>query len=313
MKDELLYRYLAGETTDAENEEILAWLDADPEEHIREMNRIRYICQAADRNLLREAPAGGRVVALRRLARYAVGAAAALAMLAGTWYLGNRSTYHTLAERMAAVEVPAGQYIRMTLEDGTSVWLNAGTRLEYPAVFDRKTRRVSVSGEAIFDVTHDPGRPFLVRTFASEIEVLGTKFDVRADEERNFFSTTLMEGSVKVRNLSDPADALLMEPYEMVRLVDGHFRKSRVRDFADMRWTEGLIHLRSVPFEELMTIFERAFDIRIVMECEALPEVNVISGEIRVSDGVDNALAVLQQIVDFTYEHDYTHNIIRIK
>lgn len=313
MKEELLYRYLIGETTNAENEEILVWLDADPKEHVKEMNRIRYICQAVDQNLLHETPAKGRMMVFRRLAWYISGAAASLLILIGMWYLGSQDTYNTISDRMAVVEVPAGQHIRMTLEDGTSVWLNAGTRLEYPVIFDRKLRQVQVSGEAIFEVTHNANQPFVVKTFASEIEVLGTKFDVRADETRNLFSTTLMEGSIKVKNLSNPSDALLMKPNDMVTLVNGQFCKSKVQDFADMCWTEGLIHLKSMPFDELMAIFERAFDIRIVLGCGPLPDIDIISGEIRVSDGVDNALTVLQQMVDFTYEHDYVHNIIQIK
>ena len=77
--------------------------------------------------------------------------------------------------------------------------------------------------------------------------------------------------------------------------------------------TEGLIHLESMPFDELMARFERAFAVQIVLECDPLPVVDIISGEIRVSDGIDNALTVLQQMVDFTFEHDYTHNTIRIR
>ena len=68
-----------------------------------------------------------------------------------------------------------------------------------------------------------------------------------------------------------------------------------------------------MPFDELMERFERAFAVHIVLECDPLPVVDIISGEIRVSDGIDNALSVLQQIVDFTYEHDYTHNTIYIR
>ncbi len=313
MKEELLYRYLTGETTETENEEILAWLDMNPKQHLKELNQIRYICQAADQDIVHETSVKRHMSTLRKFAWHVSGVAASLLMLVGIWYLGGWNTYRAISERMAVIEVPSGQHIRMTLEDGTSVWLNANTRMEYPVIFDRKLRQVRVSGEAIFNVTHNVNQPFVVKTFASEIEVLGTKFNVRTDETRNFFSTTLMEGTIKVKNLSDPSDVLLMEPNDIVELVDGRFRKTKVQNFADMCWTEGLIHLRSMPFDELMTIFEQAFDIQIVLECKILPDVNIISGEIRVSDGVDNALTILQQMVDFTYEHDYVHNIIRIK
>lgn len=313
MKEELLYRYLTGRTSEAENDEILAWLDADPEEHLKEMNRIRYICQAADHDAMRETSARRGRPALRRIAWYASGAAASLLLLVGIWHMGSRNAYRAFSDRMAVVEVPAGQYIRMTLEDGTGVWLNAGTRLEYPAVFDRTKRRVKVSGEAIFDVTHDARRPFVVETFASQIEVLGTRFDVCADERNNLFSTTLMEGRVKVVDAKDPAQTIFMEPNDVVRLVGGQLRKSRTSDFADMCWTEGLIRLKPMPFDQLMAQFQRAFDVRIELACETLPVINVISGEIRVSDGIEHALDVLKLMSDFSYERDYANNIITIK
>ena len=313
MKEELLYRYLSGETTEAENAEILAWLDSDPEAHLHELNRIRYICQAADEVLLAVARPKRRRAPLLRLVRYASGVAASLLLLGGVWYFASRTTADSISDRMAVVEVPDGQYIRLTLEDGTAVWLNAGTRLEYPVVFNRSKRQVKISGEAIFDVTHEADRPFVVKTFVSEIEVLGTRFSVHTDEERNLFSTTLMQGRVKVVNLNDPSQTMLMEPNDMVSLVDGRFCKSRVQNFAETSWTEGLIHLESMPFDELMERFERAFAVHVVLECDPLPVVDIISGEIRVSDGIDNALSVLQQIVDFTYEHDYTHNTIYIR
>ena len=313
MKEELLYRYLSGETTEAENAEILAWLDSDPEAHLHELNRIRYICQAADEALLAVARPKRRRAPLLRLVRYASGVAASLLLLGGVWYFASRTTADSISDRMAVVEVPDGQYIRLTLEDGTAVWLNAGTRLEYPVVFNRSKRQVKISGEAIFDVTHEADRPFVVKTFVSEIEVLGTRLSVHTDEERNLFSTTLMQGRVKVVNLNDPSQTMLMEPNDMVSLVDGRFCKSRVQNFAETSWTEGLIHLESMPFDELMERFERAFAVHIVLECDPLPVVDIISGEIRVSDGIDNALSVLQQIVDFTYEHDYTHNTIYIR
>lgn len=313
MKEELLYRYLSGQTTDSENAEILAWLDSDPEGHLRELNRIRYICQAVDESLLPAAAPKRRRAPLLRLVRYAAGVAASLLLLGGVWYVASRNTADTISDRMAVIEVPDGQYIRMTLEDGTSVWLNAGTRLEYPVIFNRRKRQVKVSGEAIFEVTHEADRLFLVKTFVSEIEVLGTRFTVQADENRNTFSTKLMQGRIKVVNLNDPSQIMLMEPNDMVSLVDGRFCKSRVRNFAETCWTEGLIHLESMPFDELMARFERAFAVQIVLECDPLPVVDIISGEIRVSDGIDNALTVLQQMVDFTFEHDYTHNTIRIR
>ena len=204
--------------------------------------------------------------------------------------------------------------MQMTLADGTLVHLNAGTTLEYPVVFSHKDRRVKLTGEALFEVAHDAKHPFIVETFATNLQVLGTKFNVLADPNNEVFSTTLIEGKVKVTNRNDPAESIIMQPNDMVVLENGRLYKERVPDFADLCWTEGLIHLKKMPFDELMAIFERAFDVRIEIEREPLPQIDVMSGEVRISDGVDYALHVLQLVSsEFTYTRDEKTNVIVIK
>lgn len=166
----------------------------------------------------------------------------------------------------------------------------------------------------MFEVTHNVDHPFIVETFATNIEVLGTKFNVFADPDNEVFSTTLIEGKVKVSNRNDPAESIIMQPNDMVVLENGRLCKEHVSNFADLCWTEGLIHLKKMPFEELMSIFERAFDVQIKIERTTMPQINVMSGEIRISDGVDYALHVLQQVSsEFTYTHDEKTNVIVIR
>ncbi len=312
MKEELLYRYLSGETTEAENEQILMWLDQDPEAHIKELNRIRYICQAVQ-HAPQQALPGRPFLSLHRWSVRLAGMAALVALVVGVWHAGQWRSQRAIADRMSVVEVPAGQYIRLTLEDGTSVWLNASSRLEYPVLFTGKERRVRISGEALFEVERDEKRPFIVETFASEIEVLGTKFDVCADERHDRFSATLLEGRVKVTNLCNPAERMLMEPHDVVNLVYGRLYKSSTPNFPELCWTEGLLYLRQMPFDELMIQFERTFGVDIVLRRQSLPHIDIISGELRVSDGVENAMRLLQQMSDFTYEYDHAANTIYIK
>ena len=204
--------------------------------------------------------------------------------------------------------------MQMALADGTLVHLNAGTTLEYPVVFSHKDRRVKLTGEALFEVAHDAKHPFIVETFATDIQVLGTKFNVLADSENGLFSTTLVEGRVKVTSRKDPAESIILQPNDRVVLEHGRLYKERVPDFDDLCWTEGLIHLKKMPFDELMAIFERAFDVRIEIERETLPQINVMSGEVRISDGVDYALHVVQLVsTGFTYTRDEKSNVIMIR
>ncbi len=312
MQDEVIYRYLTGKCSPEEEQQIQEWYQQDPENHQRDIDRVRLVFESVLVHqvigTVERRPK--RTWTLRKVVRYSTGIAAGLLLFAGGLYWMRAHTYDEISAQFTSFETPAGQRVSMNLSDGTHVWLNAGSRIEYPVVFDRNVRRVKVSGEAMFEVTHDADRPFIVETFASNIEVLGTKFNVEADESRALFSTTLLEGRVKV---TSGEQHVILQPDEVVSLVNGYLRVSHNDDPVAMQWTEGILSMKGVSFEELMARFERIYDVRIVYECEKIPTIEFASGKIRVSDGIDHALRVLQHVADFTYERDEEHNVIRIK
>lgn len=100
------------------------------------------------------------------------------------------------------LSVPDGSKCLVTLEDGTRVWLNARSTLRYPVKFAAGERRVELSGEGLFDVTHDPEHPFVVEAGKATMTVRGTKFNVRDFDDEGMASTTLLEGCVEVGNRS---------------------------------------------------------------------------------------------------------------
>ncbi len=310
-------KYFRGETSPEEEHRILSWVEASPENraefrkaHLLFDGLVLYGPKPEDM----QSNADKKHWEGWRFARHTVRIAAAIVGIVGAAYFGKVYYHRLLSKQQTLISVPAGQRMQMTLADGTLVHLNAGTTLEYPVVFSRKDRRVKLTGEALFEVAHNAKHPFIVETFATDLQVLGTKFNVLADPNNEVFSTTLIEGKVKVTNRNDPAESIIMQPNDMVVLENGRLYKERVSDFADLCWTEGLIHLKKMPFDELMTIFERAFDVRIRIERTTMPQIHVMSGEIRISDGVDYALHVLQLVSsEFTYTRDEKTNVIVIK
>lgn len=314
--DEILYRYLCGQTNEAENERIVNWLDANPEEHLARLNKLHYLCTALDyykpHLLIASSKNKSKQLLFRKMIVCVGGIAASILMLLAVRYLYNQEMYNDIEGRTTTLEAPEGQYFSIMLEDGTKVWLNGGSTMEYPPVFKRTVRAVKISGEAMFEVRHDAKRPFVVETFASRIEVTGTKFNVIADKDFDLFSTTLVEGKIKVISLRNPSDILFMQPYETVCLSGNCFHKTPTFDFAELCWTKGLIHIKKMPFDLLMRKFEKAYGIKININRQVLPEIDVMSGEIRVSDGIDNALVILQRLSDFTYTRNEEKNMIEI-
>jgi len=130
----------------------------------------------------------------RRKRRYLfTGGAAVLALLAfGYYYLQPVGPTY---KQLSAI---AGTKTRVSLQDGSSVFLNAGSTLKYPSKFNGRTREIYLSGEGYFDVAPDAARPFIIHTAKMDIRVLGTAFNVRAYEDEAFSETSLISGAVEV-------------------------------------------------------------------------------------------------------------------
>lgn len=312
MQEETIYRYLVGKCTPEEESAIKEWYAENPEEHQREIDRVRFLFESTliHRVIGKPARPKSRIVTLRPIVRRVMRVAAVAALVIGSIYGTREYLYNEISGQMMTLEVPAGQRVGIDLADGTHVWLNAGSKIEYPTVFGRHDRQVKISGEAMFDVAHDASRPFIVETYASTIEVLGTKFNVEADQAANRFSTTLLRGKVKV---SIDGQEVFLDPDQTVDLIDGNLVVTRTEDPAAMLWTEGILSMRGVSFEELMCKFEKLYDVRIVYECKTVPVIEFASGKIRIADGIDHVLKVLQHVAKFSYEHDQENNIIYIK
>lgn len=212
---------------------------------------------------------------------------------------------------MNTVSVPAGQRTNITLPDGTNVWLNARTTLQYPVTFSQKQRTVFLKGEAYFDVTKKKKTPFIVRTDKYDIEVLGTQFDVDAYPDQTAFETTLMKGSVKVTSQYFPEQTITLKPHHKAYVKDGQLAVTKVNDFTPYRWKEGLICFKDEPFQTIMEDFEKYYGIRIIINNKKVLKYSY-NGKFRQADGIDYALRVLQRDIHFKYERANDEEIIYI-
>ena len=212
---------------------------------------------------------------------------------------------------LQTITVPAGQRINITLADGTNVWLNARTTIQYPITFNEKERLVKLDGEAYFNVTKDKSKPFIVQTDNYNVEVLGTQFDVNAYSETGEFETTLMSGSVKVASASDSTQKIL-KPNNKVFLQDGKLHVTAVDDYNPYRWKEGLICFKNETFTSIMKDFEKYYGLTIQVKNKNVFKY-VYTGKFRQTDGIDYALRVLQKDIKFTYQRDDENQIIYIE
>ena len=310
ITSEILARFFEGRTTSEENNAIADWIESDP------ANQETFNRELQFHLMLMHMPASVQTPLQKphrtRLALYAGLAASFVAGIILCWFLAV-APLSDEASRMVAFHTDPGQRASLTLPDGTSVELNSGSTLEYPAVFARGERRVRVEGEAMFDVAKVADKPFYVETFAYDVKVLGTRFNVEADEDRGVFSTALMEGSVAILDKHDNRITEL-EPDQVVTLTDGRLIKRHEENIGSRyRWTDGIINCAGLSFEELMRRFERAFGVTIVIECEAVPDISYKRMKVNVCDGISHAFAILQRTSDFTVEYDDTTDTYHIR
>ena len=311
---EILARFFEGKSTSAENNSIADWIEMDPANQQifnKELQVYMMVMhdQTSDVVPVRNVSAGGRRM---KLAMCVGLAASFLVGVLLSWFLGV-APIHNEASKMIAFHTDPGQRATLTLPDGTSVEMNSGSTLEYPAVFARGERRVRIDGEAMFDVVSDSDRPFYVETFAYDVKVHGTMFNVEAHEDYGVFNTALMEGSVAIID-KDENVMIELEPNEVVTLSDeGLVKKYMHNIMSHYRWTDGVINCEGLSFIELMRKFENSFGVNIVIACDDIPDICYKRMKVNICDGIAHAFALLQRSTEFTLEYEESSNTYYVK
>ena len=171
----------------------------------------------------------------------------------------------TLSDGYCVVSTPAATTTLVTLSDGTKVMLNANSTLEYPASFDdEEVREVRLKGEAHFEVTKNPHRPFVVKAGEMLTQVLGTIFDVKA-YRKDAPKVTLMEGKVKVSNADTEVE---MRPGQTATLQADKIVVSKASPSAS-DWLEGDFDMDQVTLAEAMSDIGAWYNKTVVFQSQA--------------------------------------------
>ena len=171
----------------------------------------------------------------------------------------------TLSDGYCVVSTPAATTTLVTLSDGTRVMLNANSTLEYPASFDdAEVREVRLKGEAHFEVTKNPHRPFVVKAGEMQTQVLGTVFDVKA-YRKDAPKVTLMQGKVKVSNADTEVE---MRPGQTATLQADKIVVSKASPSAS-DWLEGDFDMDQVTLAEAMSDIGAWYNKTVVFQSQA--------------------------------------------
>lgn len=225
--------------------------------------------------------ADGRTVVLDSLGNGVVATQGGAKVLLNNGQLAyNTESAGTTEVAYNTVTTPKGRQFQVSLPDGTRVWLNAASSLRYPTVFAGPERKVEVTGEAYFEVSPQLSKdgdrmPFFVKiNEQTEVQVLGTHFNINAYKDEATISTTLLEGSVRILNGGEKA---VLRPGQQAQTG----QSARIKIVADanvekvMAWKNGVFDFQDATLEEVMRQLQRWYDIDVVYE-KGVPKIEFI-------------------------------------
>ena len=182
--------------------------------------------------------------------------------------------------------------ITLSLADGSKVWLNAESSLRYPTAFSGNERKVEITGEAYFEVVHNPAMPFVVCKGGTSIRVLGTHFNVKAYDDENSLDITLLEGSVSVMNVHSIQPKVIKPGAQAEVGKDGAIELTESVDLNEvMAWKNGLFSFKGADIESIMRQVSRWYNVEVIFE---KPVTERFYAEVSRSTSVSTLLEILE-------------------
>jgi len=163
---------------------------------------------------------------------------------------------------MNTITTPRGGQWFVTLSDGTKVWLNAASSITYPVAFTGNERKVSITGEAYFEVVHNAAKPFRVQAGNMQVEDIGTAFNINSYSDEPALKTTLVNGSAKVSGNKD-AQVLIPGEQAIVKMNGNAIRVKKVNVDEVISWKNGQILFENEDLETIMRQVSRWYDVNI--------------------------------------------------
>jgi ferric-dicitrate binding protein FerR (iron transport regulator) len=283
--ERLITKYLDGQASEDDTRELLEWIEEN-EKNREYFFQIRAIWQDTGALAIYFDPdkewkkLHRRINKVRRLNRngfwFRIAQFAALffiAFLVG-WFVKNQ--YIEKPEKSwLKVKVPTGQVTQLTLADSSKVWLNSESTFRYPSDFS-KDRKVFLSGEAYFEVENNKELPFTVKTDYIDVQVLGTRFNIRAYQKDCEFLATILEGKVALMDgkSGDTRSTLYRGDQAQFKRRNNELNVHKLNDNPEssIDWIKGRYEFHDQPLSQVLNFASRWYDVKFVVKDKELKE-----------------------------------------
>jgi Leucine-rich repeat (LRR) protein len=204
--------------------------------------------------------------------------------------------------------IPHGKRSILILDDGTKIWVNAGSKLVYPAEFEKEKREIYVDGEIFLDVAHDTLRPFIVHTNDISIQVVGTRFNVQAYASDARKQVALEQGIIKVLSGNNE---ILISPDKMYEYENGQGSVKDVNIKKYTSWVDGLYLYESEQLEVILKRLSRYYGKEIIADQTSAKL--KCSGKLDLKNNLNDVLACITYTAPITYVYKDEKYLITYK
>ncbi len=315
--DNLISSFLAEGLSPTEEKELNSWIALSEEnrKYFQQQQEIWFSCTNENelkeydvekafrlfKNRINAVSRKSHRLSLKVFVRYA----AAIATLCLISYFSYNQGEKNLkgALKQIAVEVPLGSQTRLYLPDNTMVILNAGSRISYPQDFGVYKREVEIEGEGYFEVAHNDKLPFRVKSRDVQVNVLGTKFNIKNYPEDDNVTVFLYKGKVELDNRIKSEAKMLLNPneYMVMDKKTGMMKKNTVKSETTANWSGGNLIFCNTPMPEVIKSLERSYNVSIRIQTDSLKRYRFNGSFNRAEMSVKDLLEILQATGKMTY------------
>lgn len=211
------------------------------------------------------------------------------------------------------VTVPYGKRIEVILPDNSKVWLNAGSQLTFPTIFDAAERRVYLEGEGYFDVEGEVERPFYVHTANMVVKVLGTTFNISSYKNDPFASTVLLSGEIELYGVGETLfEPQVLKPGTAAVLRKDSKRLSISNETVEnhISWTRKQLVLKNTPLTEILARLERVYNTDISVQYDTSRGDETFSGRLDLTQPLTDLLTTLYNPLEYQLQKEERRIII---
>lgn len=215
-------------------------------------------------------------------------------------------------DKLNKIIVPFGKRSQLTLSDGTKIWLNSGSTLEFPTIFKGNTREIYLTGGEAFAEVAKSEIPFIVHSRGFDVKVYGTKFNVAAYDNAKPF-VLLESGSVGIKT---DTDEIIMKPREMITLSDTGIETQKNIDIEEFTsWKDGYLILKGTSMDEILKRLERYYNLSFQYDSENYGTLRnrACSGKLILSENIDNVLTAFALLAIADYRKEDQKIFINVK